>query len=77
MFAGQRQDPFYIDLGAAFDSLNFGTTPVLTAAEDDADTKNQFGVDMLAGFNVNTIAIELAGMLTPSDGGTVGTTAAP
>jgi hypothetical protein len=47
VFAGQRDDPFYIDLGAAFDSLNLrslGSTG---------------GVDMLSGFNVHTIALEV------------------
>jgi hypothetical protein len=47
VFAGQRDDPFYIDLGAVFDSLNLrslGSTG---------------GVDMLSGFNVHTIALEV------------------
>jgi hypothetical protein len=49
VFAGQRDDPFYIDLGAVFDTLNLRSP----------------GVDMLAGFNVHTIALEVpAGMLT-------------
>ncbi len=53
VFAGQRDDPFYIDLGATFDTLNFRRTPpLLTAAEDVDDARNPFGVDMLSGFNV-------------------------
>ena len=47
VFAGQRDEGFYIDVGAAFDTLKFksiGTTG---------------GVDSTAGFNVNTIAIEV------------------
>jgi hypothetical protein len=43
VFAGQRDDPFYIDLGAVFDTLNL-RAPV---------------TDMLSGFNVNTIALEV------------------
>lgn len=43
VFAGQRQDPFYIDLGGVFDTLNLRSP----------------GVDQLAGFNVHTIALEL------------------
>jgi hypothetical protein len=45
-FAGTVDDPFYIDLGGTFDSLNLrGTFPsgvvgVLTAAQDADDTKN-------------------------------------
>jgi len=61
VFAGQRQDPFYIDLGAVFDTLNLrrAPLPVLTAEEDANDTANAFGVDMLSGFNVHTIALEV------------------
>lgn len=59
VFAGQRDDPFYIDLGATFDTLNFRRAPLLTADEDASDIVNPFGVDMLSGFNVNTIAIEV------------------
>jgi len=65
VFAGTVDDPFYIDLGAAFDSLNFragasfsGTPGVLNATQDQNDTQN-FAADALAGFNVNTIAIEV------------------
>ena len=60
VFAGQRDETFYIDLGATFDTLNLRRTPpVLTAAEDADDNHNAFGTDMLSGFNVNTIAIEV------------------
>lgn len=47
VFAGQRDEGFYIDVGAAFDTFNFrslGSTG---------------GIDGLAGFNVNSIAIEV------------------
>ena len=43
VFAGQRDDPFYIDLGAVFDTLNLRDP----------------GTDMLSGFNVHTIALEV------------------
>ena len=43
VFAGQRDDPFYIDLGAVFDTLNLRNP----------------GTDMLSGFNVHTIALEV------------------
>jgi hypothetical protein len=60
VFAGQRQDPFAIDLGGVFDTLNFRVNPpLLTAAQDADDTVNPFGVDMLSGFNVHSIAVEL------------------
>jgi hypothetical protein len=60
VFAGQRQDPFAIDLGGVFDTLNFRVNPpLLTAAQDADDTVNPFGIDQLSGFNVHSIAIEL------------------
>jgi hypothetical protein len=70
VFAGQRQDPFYIDLGAVFDTLNFRRSPLplLTASEDASDTTNPFGVDMLSGFNVHTIAIEVPASWLTKDG---------
>jgi len=71
VFAGQRQDPFFIDLGGTFDTLNLRRTPpLLTAAEDADDSVNPFGVDMLAGFNVHEIAIEIPSAMI-SDGGSV------
>ncbi|MBM3677983.1 MAG: DUF4331 domain-containing protein, partial [Actinobacteria bacterium] len=51
VWAGPRDDPFAIDLGAVFDSLNLRS---LT----DTD-----GVDMLSGFNVHSIVLELPASL--------------
>ena len=51
VFAGQRDDPFYIDLGAVFDTLNLRNP----------------GVDMLSGFNVHTIALEVPANLLTKD----------
>ena len=72
VFAGQREDPFYIDLGGVFDTLNLRRVPpVETPAEDANDNVNPFGTDMLSGFNVHSIAIELpASMLTGDTGAT-------
>jgi hypothetical protein len=61
VFAGTVDDPFYIDLGAAFDSLNFRTAAgggVLSAAAD-ADDHTNTAPDYVSGYNVNTIAIEV------------------
>lgn len=77
VFAGTVDDPFYIDLGATFDSLNFrskasatGLPPgVFSDAQDMADTKN-FAADRVAGFNVNTLAIEVPIALLTRDGKT-------
>jgi Domain of unknown function (DUF4331) len=51
VFAGQRDDPFFIDLGAAFDTLNLRSP----------------ATDMLSGFNVNTIALEIPASLLTRD----------
>jgi hypothetical protein len=64
VFAGTVDDPFYIDLGGTFDSLNLrgmftsGTAGVLTAAQD-ADDKTNIAPDSVAGYNVNSIALEV------------------
>ncbi len=74
VFAGTVEDPFWIDLGAAFDSLNFrpdasflGVPGVLSDEQDANDTTN-FAPDDVAGFNVNAIAIEVPIELLTSDG---------
>ena len=60
VYAGQRGESFYIDLGAAFDTLNLRRTPpILTAAEDANDAVNPFGNNVLSGYNVSSIAIEV------------------
>ena len=60
VLAGQRDETFYIDLGAVFDTVNLRQSPpILKAHEDERDDRNPFGVDSFSGFNVNTIAIEL------------------
>jgi hypothetical protein len=72
VFAGTVADPFFIDLGATFDSLNYraGTgVETLTAAQDANDQLNS-AADSVAGFNVNTIAIEVPISLLTSDGET-------
>jgi hypothetical protein len=71
VFAGQRQDPFYIDLGGVFDTLNLRRPiPALSPTEDANDTVNPFGTDMLSGFNVHTLALEVPATLLTGDTGT-------
>jgi uncharacterized protein DUF4331 len=74
VFAGQRQDPFYIDLGAVFDTLNTRRTPPILTAGEDASDQNSFGVNTLAGFNVQTIALEVPITLLTKDGKGAGDT---
>jgi len=71
VFAGQREDPFYIDLGGVFDTLNLRRfVPGETAVEDADDTTNPFGIDMLSGFNVHSIALEMPASILSGDTGT-------
>ena len=78
VFAGQRQDPFYIDLGAVFDTLNLrALPPIHTALQDATDDVNTFGVDMLSGFNVHTIAVELPASMLTADGKSANVTTQP
>jgi hypothetical protein len=61
VWAGTADDPFFIDVGAAFDTLNFRSYVhggVLTPTQDTSDHIN-YVADALSGFNVNTIAIEV------------------
>src|SRR5689334_19820145 len=60
VFAGTVDDPFFIDLGAAFDSLHFrmGVGGVLTP-QVDGDDHNNYAPDAVAGFNVNSIVLEI------------------
>jgi hypothetical protein len=73
VFAGTVDDPFYIDLGGTFDTLNLrgnfpsGVAGVLNNGQDRNDAMN-FAPDSVAGFNVNTIAIEVPITMITSDG---------
>lgn len=76
VFAGTTDDAFYIDLGAAFDSLNFrvipgatstGVSAVLSEAQDAADDA-RLVPDDVSGYNVNTIAIQVPIRLLTRDG---------
>jgi len=70
VFAGTAADPFFIDLGATFDSLNYraGTGIEALTPEQDADDQLNSAPNSVAGFNVNTIAIEVPISLLTSDG---------
>ena len=69
VFAGTVDDPFYIDLGAAFDSLNFrsGVAPVLSPSVD-ADNTHNYAPDAVSGYNVNTIVLEVPIAMLTTDG---------
>jgi hypothetical protein len=71
VFAGPRDDAFYFDSGATFDTLNFrAPAPILTGA---ADTNTGGGtypnaVDGFAGYNISLIAVEVPIQMLTSDG---------
>jgi Domain of unknown function (DUF4331) len=70
VFAGTAADPFFIDLGATFDSLNYraGTGVEALTPEQDANDQLNSAPNSVAGFNVNTIAIEVPITMLTSDG---------
>ena len=60
VFAGQRDDPFYVDLGQTFDSINF---------RPGVGTGNQGGgKDDLAGYNTNSIVLQVPERQVTKDG---------
>lgn len=64
VFAGQRDETFYIDLGGTFDTLNLHISPILSDANDANDAiivgaPGAGTADTFSGFNVNTIALEI------------------
>jgi hypothetical protein len=69
VWAGTADDPFFIDLGAAFDSLNFrsGVGPVLSPAID-ADNTHNYAPDAVGGYNVNSIVLEVPIRMLTVDG---------
>ena len=69
VWAGTADDPFFIDLGAAFDSLNFrsGVGPILSQAIDDDNTHN-YAPDAVGGYNVNSIVLEVPITMLTVDG---------
>ncbi len=69
VFAGQRDDPFFVDLGQTFDSINF---------RPGVGTGNQGGgKDDLAGYNVNSIVLQVPKAQVTRDGKPVAAADAP
>ena len=64
VFAGQRDDPFFVDLGAIFDLG--GLRPFNEAHLIPLEARN--GEDELAGYNVNSIAIQVPKTDLTNDG---------
>ncbi len=62
VFAGQRDDPFFVDLGAIFDLLTI---------RPGAPGNMGGGIDGLGGFNVHTIGLQVPASDLAADGGAV------
>jgi len=78
VFAGQRAETFYIDLGAVFDTLNLRRyLPLLTGPGEDNDNVNPYGVNRFSGANISTIALEVPITRVTSDGKPAATSANP
>jgi hypothetical protein len=69
VWAGTADDPFFIDLGATFDSINYrsGVGPILSPSIDADDTHN-YAPDAVGGYNVNSIVLEVPISLLTVDG---------
>jgi hypothetical protein len=69
VFAGQRDDPFFVDLGQTFDAINF---------RPNVGTGNQGGgKDDLAGYNVHSVVLQVPESQVTRDGKSVSSPAAP
>src|SRR3954464_4551701 len=69
VFAGQRDDPFFVDLGQTFDAINF---------RPNVGTGNQGGgKDDLAGYNVHSVVLQVPEAAVTRDGKAVSGPAAP
>ncbi len=70
VFAGTVSDPFFIDLGAAFDSLNFrlATGGGVLPPSIDNDNLHNYAPNAVAGYNVNSIVLEVPITMLTVDG---------
>jgi hypothetical protein len=70
VFAGPRDDAFYFDSGATFDTLNFrAPAPVLAGMADQGNgPAAPAAVDGFAGYNISLIAIEAPITMLTADG---------
>jgi hypothetical protein len=79
VFAGPRDDAFYFDSGATFDTLNFRAPAPVLSGTADTGTGAAYpnAVDGFAGYNISLIAVELPISAVTSDGSVPTNTALP
>lgn len=79
VFAGPRDDAFYFDSGATFDTLNFrAPAPVLSGSADTGGgPKYPNAVDGFAGYNISLISVELPITAVTADGTVPANSSAP
>ena len=70
VFAGPRDDAFYFDSGATFDTLNFRAPAPILAGAADTGAGGAFpkAVDGFAGYNISLIAVEMPITMATVDG---------
>jgi len=70
VFAGPRDDAFFFDSGATFDTLNFRAPAPILSGGADTSTGQAYpnAVDGFAGYNISLIAVELPITAVTSDG---------
>jgi hypothetical protein len=70
VFAGPRDDAFYFDSGATFDTLNFrAPAPVLSGSADTGQgAAAPAAVDGFAGYNISLIAVEMPITMVTANG---------
>jgi len=70
VFAGPRDDAFYFDSGATFDTLNFrAPAPVLSGSADTGQgPAAPAAVDGFAGYNISLIAVEMPITMVTANG---------
>src|SRR5580693_4246366 len=71
VFAGPRDDAFFFDSGATFDTLNFRTPAPVLSGSADTGTGAAYpnAVDGFAGYNISLIAVEMPITMATFDGG--------
>jgi len=65
VFVGQRDDPFFVDLGATFDGINIDPKPL---GRGTIPGNNGGGKDDLAGYSVHSIVLQVPEQQVTKDG---------